>query len=160
MKKLTIRNVATHVTYSGLKEVDGIMTVTSKTQVLPGKMSQRDVKKHMENVTHLTGTVESEVVKDVYRIPYNVLEELINYYSINNHIFDDDIFDKAEETERLILGKNITYRAYTSPLGIPAVSIVENIEAIEEDELIADITAIVLPKAVFDYIITEYRIEG
>ena len=152
MKKLTIKNTFTRVSF---KKVDAEMRVIDSVKMIHGKVNEKNAIKELDNEDYLTKSVKVEVLTDVFKIPYDVLEMVINA-SLNGGFVETEV--KEEIT--LYFNKPIYIKSSISPLNLNKVEIVESDEvATIEKEGYSKIDNVILPNEVFTHIIKEYEVK-
>lgn len=144
MKKMTIKEVYTKVTYKTINEMNEVMEVTD---IMDGKLNDKKAISFINEAgfTYFTGSIRTEVVDRKFQIPMNVIEELIDA-DINGRFFDTQ-----EEYVKFELPKPVFVQTIFTPINTVKLSITD-------DESHMKILAISIPKSVHGYLFKEYEI--
>lgn len=146
MKKLVIREIYTAIHYkSYLNE-----TIIQSTRYRNGKLSREKAIKELADVDYLTKSLEVEVIKEVMKIPYDVMEALIlasTYMGFH-----------AEKNTVLKLNNPIYCIKTITEFKTLKIKIVELPVDDELKDQVFEISSIPIPKEVLEYIKSEYSI--
>lgn len=162
MKKLSMRIVTTVLSYTTVKEVEGVPTAVNEIEFIDGKLSEKKAKEYLKETPHLTGSVSIKILDDRYRIPYDVIEKLITACNTDGFVKKASV---DEPYRTLDFGKEIEFITYTSDLDI-----IESSIAIVGDEIVlpsqgcpmttsGTTTFIRLPVHVYTWLLEEYVVE-
>ena len=159
MKKLTIKEVFTRVEYKEVVIENGKEMLKDSHELMLGRVSKKNAIKLISEKNYLVNSVKITVKSDTYKIPYDVLEDLI-HASINGGFVDTE----DDRTSLLIFGKSITYRSWITPLNIVKTEIVEVEDKLEYDgakrgdEFGVVISHIMIPTEVYNHIYETYKV--
>jgi len=156
MKKLTIKNVSTVL--ECMVAEDG--EIKPYSLEFAGKLSQREVMKTIENIAYVANSVSINIVSDIKKIPYSVLEKLL--IASECDCFLKDFSKDMGLMETLFLGQDLYYRWYYDELNIPCVTIINEseLDEIEEDSYrdYRTCNSIAVPLKTLEFIESKYKV--
>lgn len=176
MKKLTIKNVFTKVEFKEAIMKDDVLTVVDRVEVIMGKVNEKKALASLDGKDYLVKSVVISQEINTYKIPYDVLETLLNA-SLNGGFVEIDEPEVNEETGEKIpvktsliqFNNELFIKSEVSPLGVNRVEIVEKDEAIREVNAFEDgteirsfnenynsVTGVSVPRMVYQYVCDNY----
>jgi len=177
MKKLTIKEVKTVVT--GIEAIDG--GLQPFTIEINGKVNAKEAMSMIQEKDYMNKSVKIELVKKTLRVPYPIIETMLNatlsgeydhpFADYDSSIEEDDdiIEDDCNPVEKevwvsLNFNSPVYYENFYTPLGLSAVKLIEEDVATYVDDngnrilyaLYYTSFGISIPKKAMEYLESEY----